>query len=59
MWSGCEDLGFSPPWPGFDSRIGNPFNLIDTLIARSACDDNPLLSSLKGRCGAIGSASDS
>ncbi len=59
MWSSGEDLAFSPPWPGFDSRHGNLFNLIDTVIARSAYEDNPLLSSLKGPCGAIGSASDS
>ncbi len=59
MWSSGEDLAFSPPWPGFDSRHGNLLNLIGTLIARCAYEDNPLLSSLKGPCGAIGSASDS
>ncbi len=32
MWSSGEDLAFSPPWPGFDSRHGNLLNLIDTLI---------------------------
>ena len=40
-------------------RHENLFNLIDTLIARCAYEDNPLLSSLKGPCGAIGSAPDS
>ncbi len=59
MWSSGEDLAFSPPRPGFDSRHGNLFNLIRTLIARYPYEDNPLLPSLKGPCGAIGSASDS
>ncbi len=43
MWSSGEDLAFSPPWPGFDSRHGNLLNLIGTLSARvhtnPACRD--------------------
>ena len=59
MWSSGEDLAFSPPWPGFDSRHGNLLNLIGTLIAGRAYEVNPLSSSLKESYDAIGSASDS